>query len=208
MTAIDPFFLVEPEQKNLSRFLEESVECPTDTLSTIADGVRVAKIGSLCEPILKKYCTKNVISVKEDEIKEALKLVWTRLKQRIEPTAALAVAGVLYHKPADSKNPLNSACQDVDDIVIYVSEFAGYREVNIDAAISLCPTPTPARRASPNHLTPNEMRRRFEKNRREKEDKKLLEEEEEDEEKEFEDEDEVFAQTNSGLMVCFSLKKF
>ncbi|EFO89978.1 hypothetical protein CRE_22074 [Caenorhabditis remanei] len=48
--------------------------------------------------------------VKEEEIKEALKLVWTRLKQRIEPSAALAFAGVLYHKPKHVKLPLVILC--------------------------------------------------------------------------------------------------
>ncbi|CAI2319719.1 unnamed protein product [Caenorhabditis sp. 36 PRJEB53466] len=103
-------YLVEPEQKELSNLLEHSIPCATDTLNTIADGVRVARVGSLCEPIIKQYCTRKVISVKEREIKEALKLVWTRLKQRVEPTAALAVAGVLYHKPEHVKRPLVILC--------------------------------------------------------------------------------------------------
>ncbi|EFP12339.1 hypothetical protein CRE_29701 [Caenorhabditis remanei] len=103
-------YLVEPEEKQLSNLLENGVQCNVDTLNTMADGVRVAHVGSLCEPILKKYCTRTVVSVKEDEIKEALKLIWTRMKQRIEPTAALAFAGVLYHKPAHIKNPLVILC--------------------------------------------------------------------------------------------------
>ncbi|EGT55838.1 hypothetical protein CAEBREN_05159 [Caenorhabditis brenneri] len=103
-------YLVEPEQKQLSKLLEEGVQCDVETLNTIADGVRVAQVGSLCEPILKKYCTKTVVSVKEEEIKEALKLIWTRMKQRIEPTAALAFAGVLYHKPSHIKRPLVILC--------------------------------------------------------------------------------------------------
>lgn len=56
-------YLVEPAQKELSKLLEHDIQCPTDTLSTIADGVRVARVGSICEPIIKKYCTKKVISV-------------------------------------------------------------------------------------------------------------------------------------------------
>lgn len=103
-------FLVEPEQKQLGNLLEHGVQCDVDTLDTMADGVRVAHVGSLCEPILRKYCSGTVVSVKEEEIKEALELVWTRMKQRIEPTAALAVAGVLFHKPAHVKRPLVILC--------------------------------------------------------------------------------------------------
>ena len=118
---------MEPEEKQLSNLLENGVQCNVDTLNTMADGVRVAHVGSLCEPILKKYCTRTVVSVvsyslgrahllfqkkfqKEDEINEALKLSCTRMKRRIEPTAALAFAGVLYHKPAHIKNPLVILC--------------------------------------------------------------------------------------------------
>ncbi|KAF1756237.1 hypothetical protein GCK72_012690 [Caenorhabditis remanei] len=103
-------FLVEPEDKQLSNLLANNVPCPVDTLNTMADGVRVAHVGTLCEPILRKFCTGKVISVKEEEIKYALKLVWTRLKQRIEPSAALAFAGVLYHKPEHVKRPLVILC--------------------------------------------------------------------------------------------------
>uniref|UniRef100_A0A1I7T2K6 Serine racemase n=1 Tax=Caenorhabditis tropicalis TaxID=1561998 RepID=A0A1I7T2K6_9PELO len=103
-------FLVEPIEKKLSELLQNGVPCPVDTLDTVADGVRVAHVGTLCEPILKRYCSGKVIGVEENEIKEALKLVWTRMKQRIEPSAALAFAGVLYHKPAHVKNPLVILC--------------------------------------------------------------------------------------------------
>ncbi|CAP31488.2 Protein CBG12517 [Caenorhabditis briggsae] len=103
-------YLVEPEEKNLANLLENGVQCASETLNTIADGVRVSHVGSLCEPILKKYCTRTVVSVKEEEIKEALNLIWTRTKQRIEPTAALAFAGVLYHKPDHVKKPLVILC--------------------------------------------------------------------------------------------------
>ncbi|UMM26527.1 hypothetical protein L5515_010187 [Caenorhabditis briggsae] len=102
--------LVEPESKKLSNLLENRIPCPVDTLETIADGVRVAHVGTLCEPILRNYCSGNVVSVKEEEIKEAMKLIWTRMKQRVEPSAALAFAGVLYHKPAHLTRPLVMLC--------------------------------------------------------------------------------------------------
>ncbi|EGT55831.1 hypothetical protein CAEBREN_30428 [Caenorhabditis brenneri] len=100
----------------------------------------------------------------------------------------------------------NSACQDVDEIVIYVPEFSGYREVshnifdmvNIDTAISLCPTPTLARKEPPNRNL--EMRRRFEKFRREKEEKRLLGD---DEGKELDEEDDVFEEGEGLRMRAF-----
>uniref|UniRef100_A0A1I7UXX7 Serine racemase n=1 Tax=Caenorhabditis tropicalis TaxID=1561998 RepID=A0A1I7UXX7_9PELO len=103
-------YLVAPEQKELSNLLENGVQCSVSTLNTMADGVRVAHVGSLCEPILRKFCKKRVLNVKEEEIKDALKLIWTRMKQRVEPTAALAFAGVLYHKPNHIKCPLVVLC--------------------------------------------------------------------------------------------------
>ncbi|CAI5439061.1 unnamed protein product [Caenorhabditis angaria] len=109
-------YLVEPEQKKLNDLLSNDVICPVDTLNTIADGVRVARIGSLCQPILKQFCNHKVISVSENEIREAVKLIWTRLKQRVEPTAALAFAGIAFHRPAHVKNAAVILCGGNVDI--------------------------------------------------------------------------------------------
>lgn len=57
-------FLVEPEDKKLGNYLKSGeFTNDTDTLTTIADGIRVLKVGEHCFPILQKYCQYNVISV-------------------------------------------------------------------------------------------------------------------------------------------------
>ncbi|CAB3410566.1 unnamed protein product [Caenorhabditis bovis] len=103
-------FLAEPESKNLQKQLNDGIRCEKDMLDTVADGVRVAHVGSLCRPILEKYSSNNIISVTENEIREALIILWTRLKQRVEPTAALAFAPLLFHCPPGVENAAVILC--------------------------------------------------------------------------------------------------
>ncbi|KHJ81834.1 serine/threonine dehydratase domain protein [Oesophagostomum dentatum] len=94
-------YLVEPEGKELSVYLNEGKLIPEkDVLDTIADGIRVLKVGENCYPILKRTSSDKVITVAEQEIRDALKLIWTRTKQRVEPTAAVPLAGLLKVSPA------------------------------------------------------------------------------------------------------------
>lgn len=64
-----------------------------DTPNTIADGLRTS-VGYLTWPIICEYVT-DVITVTEDEITSAMRLVWERMKLLIEPSAAVGVAAVL-----------------------------------------------------------------------------------------------------------------
>ncbi|KHJ75946.1 serine/threonine dehydratase domain protein [Oesophagostomum dentatum] len=94
-------YLVEPEGKELSVYLNEGKLIPeNDVLDTIADGIRVLKVGENCYPVLKRTSSDKVITVTEQEIRDALKLIWTRTKQRVEPTAAVPLAGLLKVSPA------------------------------------------------------------------------------------------------------------
>lgn len=68
----------------------------TNYPSTIADGARI-NIGQLTWPIIRDM-VDDVITVSEDEIKEATQMVWERLKLVIEPTSGVAVAAVLSEK--------------------------------------------------------------------------------------------------------------
>jgi threonine dehydratase len=63
---------------------------------TIADGL----LTSLCErtfTIIRDKCD-DILTVSEDEIKEAMKLVWERMKIIIEPSSAVVLAAVLSNK--------------------------------------------------------------------------------------------------------------
>ncbi|KAK5986032.1 PALP domain-containing protein [Trichostrongylus colubriformis] len=95
-------YLVEPEGKELTAYLTNGEITPErDVVDTVADGIRVLKVGEYCYPILKKSCTDKVITVSDDEIRAALKLIWTRTKQRVEPSAAVPLAGLLKVSPSE-----------------------------------------------------------------------------------------------------------
>jgi threonine dehydratase len=66
---------------------------PQTNPQTIADGLRTS-LGQLTWPIIRKYVEK-VITVSEDEIKSAMRLIWERMKVVTEPSAAVALAAVL-----------------------------------------------------------------------------------------------------------------
>ena len=63
---------------------------------TIADGLRTS-VGHLTWPIIRDNLT-DVITVTEEEIISAMRLVWERMKLLIEPSAAVGVAAVLTEK--------------------------------------------------------------------------------------------------------------
>ncbi|KAL6729482.1 hypothetical protein Aduo_000531 [Ancylostoma duodenale] len=95
-------FLAEPEGKGLSNYLNKGeLATEKDVVDTIADGIRVLKVGEDCYPILKRTSADKIITVTDKEIREALKLLWTRTKQRVEPSAAVPLAGLLKVSPAE-----------------------------------------------------------------------------------------------------------
>lgn len=67
-----------------------------DTSNTIADGLRT-HLGDRNFSIIKKHVEK-IIRVEEDEIINAMKLIWERMKIIIEPSSAVAFAALLKHK--------------------------------------------------------------------------------------------------------------
>jgi len=70
-------------------------------VNTVADGLRTF-LGDRNFPIIKKFVEK-IITVEEDEIVEAMKLIWERMKIVIEPSSAVAFAALLKNKN-DFKN--------------------------------------------------------------------------------------------------------
>lgn len=68
---------------------------PSIKPQTIADGL-LTSLGSLTFPIIKENVF-DVISVEDDEIVRAMKLVWERMKIIIEPSSAVPVAVALQN---------------------------------------------------------------------------------------------------------------
>jgi threonine dehydratase len=67
-------------------------------MDTIADGLR-ASLSERTFEILSEY-VDSVALVDESEIREAMRLVWERMKLVIEPSAAVAVAAAIFGKAA------------------------------------------------------------------------------------------------------------
>jgi threonine dehydratase len=65
--------------------------------ATIADGLRTTSIGERNFPVIKSHVSK-IVAVSEQEIIDAMRFVWERIKIVIEPSSAVAVAPVLHGK--------------------------------------------------------------------------------------------------------------
>jgi len=91
-------FGVEPEIANdtyLSLRAGRRVEIPTP--ATIADGLRSPSPGEITFPIIQRD-VEEVVLVTEEEIKETVKFLLSRLKILAEPSGAVAAAAALFHK--------------------------------------------------------------------------------------------------------------
>jgi threonine dehydratase len=91
-------FGVEPEKGNdfyLSMQAGERVEIPLP--DTIADGLRAPKPGALTFPVVREHAEK-VILVSDDEIRETMQFLASRMKIVVEPSGATAAAAVLHRK--------------------------------------------------------------------------------------------------------------
>jgi len=69
------------------------VRVPQTAPNTIADGL-LTSLGELTWPIIRDQ-VERVLTVTEDQIRAAMRLVWERMKLVIEPSAAVGVAVVL-----------------------------------------------------------------------------------------------------------------
>lgn len=69
---------------------------PSTNPKTIADGL-LTSLGSFTFPIIMDH-VHNIITVDEDQIIHAMKLVWERMKIIIEPSSAVAVAVALNER--------------------------------------------------------------------------------------------------------------
>ena len=67
-----------------------------DSFHTVADGLRT-HLGNRNFPIIKEHVEK-IIRVEEDEIINAMQLIWERMKIIIEPSCAVPFAALLKNK--------------------------------------------------------------------------------------------------------------
>lgn len=69
-----------------------------ETTETIADGLRT-QLGDVTLPLIRKY-VQRIVRVEEQEIIDAMRLIWERMKIVIEPSCAVPLAAVLREKEA------------------------------------------------------------------------------------------------------------
>jgi len=95
--GIDPsiqIFAAEPEgADDAARSFAAGRLLPQTSPHTVADGL-LTSLGDLTWPIISDYLTE-ILTVSDEQIIAAMRLVWSRMKIVIEPSAAVAVAAVL-----------------------------------------------------------------------------------------------------------------
>ena len=69
---------------------------PSENPNTLADGL-LTSLGVLNFEIIKSE-VEAIVTVSDDSIKQAMKLIWERMKIIIEPSSAVPFAAVLEHK--------------------------------------------------------------------------------------------------------------
>ncbi len=65
-----------------------------DVPQTIADGARTQALGAITFPLVLRH-VHDIITVTDSQLVEAMRFIWERMKLVVEPTGALAAAGVL-----------------------------------------------------------------------------------------------------------------
>jgi threonine dehydratase len=61
---------------------------------TIADGARTPFLGDVTFPLVRAL-VDDMVTVSDDDLVAAMRFVWTRMKQVVEPTGVLALAGLM-----------------------------------------------------------------------------------------------------------------
>jgi threonine dehydratase len=78
------------------RSLQEGKILPSLHPKTIADGL-LTSLGSKTFPLIREY-VHSIITVQEESIIKAMRLIWERMKIIVEPSAAVALAAILEQK--------------------------------------------------------------------------------------------------------------
>jgi threonine dehydratase len=86
---------VEPEAGNdVQRSLQSGTIVRIDTPDTIADGAQTQQVGRLNFPILQRLVDR-IVTVSDQQLCDAMRLLMERAKLVVEPTGCLALAAVL-----------------------------------------------------------------------------------------------------------------
>ncbi|MEO0332791.1 MAG: pyridoxal-phosphate dependent enzyme, partial [Bacteroidota bacterium] len=75
------------------RSLQAGQIIPSEQPNTIADGL-LTSLGDKTFPIIQEY-VKEIITVSDEEIAAAMRLIWERMKIIIEPSCAVPLAALL-----------------------------------------------------------------------------------------------------------------
>jgi serine racemase len=97
-------FAVEPLGKELEPSLRASERLwpnPSRYVDTIADGIRFQQVGHITFPLMCELLEKEVLTVNDEEITEAMKFSWERMKLVIETASAAGVAAVMSRRMRD-----------------------------------------------------------------------------------------------------------
>jgi threonine dehydratase len=78
------------------------------TSRTIADGLRTQSLGAITFEHIRQY-VDDILTVSEDEIRQATRWLATNPKTVAEPSGAVAVAGFLFHQDQFPRTALNVA---------------------------------------------------------------------------------------------------
>ncbi len=90
-------FGAEPERADdACRSLKSGKIIPSVNPQTIADGL-LTSLGTKTYPIIRKYVS-DILTVSEENIIQAMKLIWERAKIIVEPSGAVPFAVILQHK--------------------------------------------------------------------------------------------------------------
>ncbi len=105
-------FGVEPElaaDAQASLRAGKIVNFPADQVTrTLADGLRTQSVGAINFDHMQCF-VDGIITVTEDEIREAMKLLASNPSTVAEPSGAVATAGFLFHASQLPKTKLNVA---------------------------------------------------------------------------------------------------
>jgi threonine dehydratase len=89
----------EPERADDAyRSLKAGTIIPVEDPDTIADGL-LTSLGDLTFPIINKH-VKDILTVSEEEIIAAMRLIWERMKIIVEPSASVPL-GAIMRRPND-----------------------------------------------------------------------------------------------------------
>jgi threonine dehydratase len=85
------------------------VQFPADeVVRTIADGLRTQSIGPINFEHIRRY-VDDIVTVSEDEIREAVRLLAANPETVAEPSGAVSVAGFLFHRDQLPQTKMNVA---------------------------------------------------------------------------------------------------